>query len=175
MSQGAHARQVKRRKRQHKHLVGGLDNEIEPPEPAKQQVVLGGLHEQALGAHAVDDLREHGTQQLFGCDARAHRMVGRNVTECSISSPTPIESDPRQQNGRVERRRTASWQATSPHLSVAPRVSIAPQLRSIKPIFWAVCDSTKSLRGVYGNEAEQAEIPTPKPDDFTVQHSDTAE
>ena len=34
-------------------------------EPAKQQVVLGLLHEQAFRADAVEDLQEHGAQQLL--------------------------------------------------------------------------------------------------------------
>jgi hypothetical protein len=34
-------------------------------EPAKQQVVLGLLHQQALGAHAVEDSHHHGSEQLL--------------------------------------------------------------------------------------------------------------
>ena len=34
-------------------------------EPAKQQVVLGLLHQQAFRANAVEDLQEHGAQQLL--------------------------------------------------------------------------------------------------------------
>ena len=40
-------------------------------EPAKQEVVLSLLHELALRAHAVEDLKEHGTQQFLGGDAGA--------------------------------------------------------------------------------------------------------
>ena len=40
-------------------------------EPAEQQVVLGLLHELALGAHAVKHLQQHGAQQLLGGDARS--------------------------------------------------------------------------------------------------------
>ena len=47
-------------------------------EPAKQQVVAGLLHELALGAHAVEDLQQHGAQQLLGRDAGATALeVGR--------------------------------------------------------------------------------------------------
>ena len=38
-------------------------------EPAKQQVVLGLLHELALRAHAVEHLNEHGPQQFLGGNA----------------------------------------------------------------------------------------------------------
>lgn len=38
-------------------------------EPAKQQVVLGLLHELALRAHAVEHLQQHGAQQFLGRDA----------------------------------------------------------------------------------------------------------
>lgn len=40
-------------------------------EPAKQQVVLGLLHELALGADAVKHLQEHGAQELLRRDAGA--------------------------------------------------------------------------------------------------------
>ena len=40
-------------------------------EPAKQQVVLGLLHELTLGAHAVKDLQQHGAQQFLGGNAGA--------------------------------------------------------------------------------------------------------
>jgi len=40
-------------------------------EPAKQQVVLGLFHQQAFRANAVEDLQEHGAQQLLWRNAGA--------------------------------------------------------------------------------------------------------
>jgi hypothetical protein len=40
-----------------------------PTNQRKEHVVLNLLHEHALGAHAVEHLQQHGTQQLLGCNA----------------------------------------------------------------------------------------------------------
>ena len=69
--------------RQHSlHSAAGHPDRIvhgQADEPAKQQVVLGLLHQLALRAHAVEQLNEHGAQQLLGGNAGASAFdVGRS-------------------------------------------------------------------------------------------------
>ena len=51
-------------------------------EPAKQQVVLGLLHQQTFRADAVKDLQKHGAQQLLGRNARTTTFDIGGVHAC---------------------------------------------------------------------------------------------
>ncbi len=57
---------ILREDRGHPHLV----IHCQADEPAKKQVILNLLHQLPLRADAVEDLDQHGSQQLLGRDAR---------------------------------------------------------------------------------------------------------